>query len=61
VILAKALMGSCSEECNPSVRSIGATDDSWKPERDWLVFRDGKQLVPLFVIHFEEKYVRDGV
>jgi hypothetical protein len=31
-----------------------ADQDSWSPEKEWVVFKDGRQLLPLYVIHFRE-------
>ena len=43
IILARAMQGK-----------IGARErsDCWEPCRDWAIFRDGKQLLPTYVVHF---------
>ena len=43
IILARAMQGK-----------IGARErsDCWEPHRDWAIFRDGKQLLPTYVVHF---------
>ena len=47
VILARALRGRCGRD------STGG-DDSWEPKGDWVVFRKGEQLLPVFVVHFHD-------
>lgn len=49
LILSKALVGCTGRSQNGS---DGA--DSWIPNRDWHVFRSGAQLLPCYVIHFNE-------
>ena len=48
VILAKALVG---EQAPSGVTTVDKYD-SCSPNNDWMIFKDGKQLLPLFVIHF---------
>ena len=43
VILARALQGHLGEEGN---------SDCWEPKGDWAVFRDGRQLLPVYVVRF---------
>jgi hypothetical protein len=43
ILLCKALEGK-----------IGTTsDDSWKPKGDWVIFKSGAQLYPIYVIHIQ--------
>jgi hypothetical protein len=46
LILARALVGTSG----PDEKS-GA--DSWTPNKDWRIFRDGAQLLPCYVVHFK--------
>ena len=43
VILARGLLGE------NGAQSVG---DSWSPNRDWVIFRRGSQLLPRYVVHF---------
>jgi hypothetical protein len=54
VILAKALVGNPCEVYPSTVYGWGR--DSWSPEKDWMVFKEGHQLQPLYVIHFLERH-----
>jgi hypothetical protein len=47
VILARALRGRCGRD------STGDAD-SWEPKGDWVVFRKGEQLLPVYVVHFHD-------
>lgn len=46
VILAMALPGMVGQ---PSARGTDGSD-SWRPRHDWIVFRSGAQLLPLYVV-----------
>ena len=45
IILAKALKGTKADSDRPGA-------DSWQPKQDWLIFKDGAQLLPRYVLHF---------
>ena len=45
VILARALQGNIGPQGSPS-------SDCWEPKGDWAIFRDGSQLLPLYVVHY---------
>lgn len=48
-ILSRALPG------NYRVGNGSSTsEDSWKPmgSQDWIIFKDGGQLLPIYVVHF---------
>jgi len=49
VILSRALPGN-----HRVVNGSHTGEDSWMPmgSQDWIIFRDGGQLLPLYVIHF---------
>jgi hypothetical protein len=49
VILARALKGT------GGAQGVG---DSWEPQADWIVFKDGKQLLPVYVIHYTTSKTR---
>ena len=44
VILARAFEGVSSEGAG--------CGDSWRPKADWVVFKDGAQLLPQYAIYF---------
>jgi hypothetical protein len=48
VILAHALPGVSSKENN-------GLCNSWKPRADWVVFKEGSQLLPRYVIHLQNR------
>jgi hypothetical protein len=43
VILCLGLLGTCGKQ---------GIDDSWRPNSDWVVFKDPAQLLPKYVVHF---------
>ena len=43
VILCKALPGKTGTR---------EGDDSWKPHKDWMIFKTAEQLLPVYVVHF---------
>ena len=47
VVLAKAVPGLCRDIIQPDEEV-----DSWKPCKDWIVFRHCDQLLPVYVIHY---------
>ena len=50
VILARALLG---RHRDGAVRQAPDESlDSWRPRDDWIVFKDGGQLLPVYVLHF---------
>jgi hypothetical protein len=49
VIIARALPGK-SENVEHKKNAAAATD-SWSPKLDWIVFKDGHQLLPVYVVH----------
>lgn len=55
VILARALKGNCSSAGSYPLVSTHAPAnyyDSWQPQPEWYVFKDGHQICPLYVIHY---------
>jgi hypothetical protein len=48
IILARALKGRCEHR-------ESATADSWTPAEDCCVFKDGAQLLPLFLLMIRER------
>ena len=49
VVLARALPGECLDGRGEGHASV----DSWRPCGDWLVFRSGAQLLPVYAVHFD--------
>ena len=49
IILARAL---------PGISGTAETDhcDSWRPEKDYVIFRQGDQLLPVYVIHLNNEH-----
>jgi hypothetical protein len=45
LILAKALPGTIGAKQSDKV-------DSWRPRQDWIVFKEGRQLLPTYVVHY---------
>ena len=45
IILARALRGRRGD-------CVSDDADSWEPSKDWVVFRRGQQLLPVYVVHY---------
>jgi hypothetical protein len=52
VILARALQGRRGAVAPPLGGGGLAGPDSWEPTGDWVVFRGGEQLLPVYVVHY---------
>ena len=51
------IYGSCAKSvilCRalPGKTGIQEVDDSWKPNKDWMIFKTAEQLLPVYVVHF---------
>ena len=49
VVLCKALPGRQCASPKAGEKGVG---DSWKPLRDWVIFKQAAQLLPKYVVHF---------
>jgi hypothetical protein len=58
VILARALQGRRGAAAPAPGGSGAAGPDSWEPRGDWVVFRGGEQLLPVYVVHYDSDDVR---
>jgi hypothetical protein len=47
VILARALVGTQKQQPRAD-----AETDSWVPQKDWMIFKSGQQILPCYVVYF---------